>query len=157
MNGHFMHLCTVPPVSALIRLAIMACCMVILSACSSQAAVPFSYSIEPLSFEPGNAYNITDGRARFREIFCAANKDHGESLPDYMPCEEALVRFDNEPNPTGRPVDLGPSSSNLLGKMVPGLAYSCVKRWLHHDNSAHFTSCILWFGEQPFDFTTPFW
>ena len=105
-------------------------------ACSSQPQIPFSYTLEPLSFEPGNAYNVTDGRARFREIFCAANEDHGESLPDYTPCEDALVRFDDEPEPTGLPVDLGPSSTNLLGKMVPGLAYSCVKAWLHHDNSA---------------------
>ena len=107
-----------------------------LTACSSQPQVPFSYTLEPLSFEPGNAYNVTDGRARFREIFCAANEDHGESLPDYMPCEDALVRFDDEPEPTGILVDLGPSSTNLVGKMVPGLAYSCVKRWLDHDNSA---------------------
>ena len=108
----------------------------VLVACSSQPQIPFSYSLEPLSFEPGNTYNVTDGRARFREIFCAANEDHGTALPDYTPCEEALVRFDDEPEPTGLPVDLGPSSTNLLGKMVPGLAYSCVKAWLHHDNSA---------------------
>ncbi len=107
-----------------------------LAACSSQPQTPFSYTLEPLSFEPGNTYNVTDGRARFREIFCAANEDHGESLPDYTPCEDALVRFDDEPEPTGLPVDLSPSSTNLLGKMVPGLAYSCVKAWLHHDNSA---------------------
>lgn len=107
-----------------------------LAACSSRPQVPFSYTLEPLSFEPGNTYNVTDGRARFREIFCAANEDHGESLPDYMPCGDSLVRFDDEPEPTGIPVDLGPSSANLVGKMVPGLAYSCVKRWLDHDNSA---------------------
>ena len=107
-----------------------------LTACSSQPQIPFSHSLDPLSFEPGNTYNIADGRARFREIFCAANEDHGESLPDYTPCEEALVRFEDEPGPTGLPVNLGPSSTNLLGKMVPGLAYSCVKRWLDHDNSA---------------------
>ena len=99
-----------------------------LAACSSQPQIPFSYSLDPLSFEPGNTYNVTDGRARFREIFCAANEDHGESLPDYTPCEEALVRFEDEPEPDrAYPVDLGPSSTNLLGKMVPGLAYSCVK------------------------------
>ena len=107
-----------------------------LSACSSQPQVPFSYTLEPLSFEPGNTYNVSDGRARFREIFCAANADHGESLPDYRPCEDALVRFEDEPEPTGEPVDLGVSSAGLLGKMVPGLAYSCIKAWLHHDNSA---------------------
>ncbi|MEL0007756.1 MAG: hypothetical protein VW686_10495, partial [Luminiphilus sp.] len=108
----------------------------LLVACSSQPQIPFSRTLEPLSFEAGNRYNVTDGRARFREIFCAANEDHGELLPDYTPCEEALVRFDDEPPATGLPVDLGNSSSDLLAKMVPGLGYSCVKRWLHHDNSA---------------------
>ena len=118
------------------RIAALVAFGTVLAACSSQPQVPFSYTLDPLSFEPGNSYNMTDGRARFREIFCAANEDHGESLPDYTPCEEALVRFDDEPEPTGLPVNLGPSSTNLLGKMVPGLAYSCVKAWLHHDNSA---------------------
>ena len=117
------------------------CCAVIFAilplvvSCSSQPKVPFSYTIEPISFEPGNQYNITDGRARFREIFCAANEDHGALLPDFRPCEEALVRFDDEPAATGEPVDLGTSSLNLLGKMVPGLGYSCIKPWLHYDNS----------------------
>ncbi|MEL0088573.1 MAG: hypothetical protein VW757_10850 [Halieaceae bacterium] len=98
--------------------------------------MPFSYSLAPLSFEPGNTYNVSDGRARFREIFCAANEDHGESLPDFRPCDDALVRFEDEPPPTGEPVSLGVSSAGLMGKMVPGLAYSCIKPWLHHDNSA---------------------
>ena len=110
--------------------------LLMLGACSSQPQVPFSYTLEPLSFEPGNTYNVTDGRARFREIFCAANEDHGESLPDYRPCEEALVRFDDELPPTGAPLDLGPTSTQMVAKMVPGLAYSCIKAWLHHDNSA---------------------
>ena len=110
--------------------------VVLVAACSSQPQVPFSKTLEPISFEPGNTYNVTDGRARFREIFCAANEEHGESLPDYRPCEDALVRFEDEPQPIGEPVDLGVSSAGLLAKMVPGLAYSCIKAWLHHDNSA---------------------
>ena len=46
------------------------------------------------------------------------------------------MRFEDEPPPTGEPVSLGVSSAGLMGKMVPGLAYSCIKPWLHHDNSA---------------------
>jgi len=118
------------------RVSVLVATSSLLITCASQPEIPFSYTLEPLSFEPGNTYNVRDGRARFREIFCAANADHGETLPDYTPCEQALVRFEGEPPPTGMPVNLGQSSSNLLGKMVPGLAYSCVKAWLHHDNSA---------------------
>jgi hypothetical protein len=120
---------------ALCCVAIFAIVPVLIS-CSSQPKVPFSYTIDPLSFETGNQYNLTDGRARFREIFCAANEDHGARLPDFRSCEDALVRFDDEPAATGEPVDLGISSLNLLGQMVPGLGYSCIKPWLHHDNSA---------------------
>ena len=136
-------ICRTPPllgpcyrVKTAVRFFKLAATASLLAACSSQPQIPFSYTLEPLSFEPGNTYNVTDGRARFREIFCAANEDHGELLPDYTPCEEALVRFDDEPPATGLPVNLGNSSSDLLAKMVPGLGYSCVKRWLHHDNSA---------------------
>ncbi|MDA7595133.1 hypothetical protein N8723_00005, partial [Luminiphilus sp.] len=59
---------------ALCCVAIFAIVPVLIS-CSSQPKVPFSYTIDPLSFETGNQYNLTDGRARFREIFCAANED----------------------------------------------------------------------------------
>ena len=103
------------------KLARALCCVAIfaslplLISCSNQPKVPFSYTIDPVSFEPGNQYNITDGRARFREIFCAANEDHGAQLPDFRPCNEALVRFDNEPPATGQPVDLGTSSLKLVG------------------------------------------
>ena len=124
------------------KLARALCCVAIfaslplLISCSNQPKVPFSYTIDPVSFEPGNQYNITDGRARFREIFCAANEDHGAQLPDFRSCDEALVRFDDEPPATEQPIDLGTSTLKLVGKMVPGLGYSCIKPWLHHDNSA---------------------
>ena len=136
MNPFRLHSATVIGRRARARRVLAFFSLLMLGACSSQPQVPFSYALEPLSFEPGNTYNVTDGRARFREIFCAANEDHGESLPDYTPCEDALVRFDDELPPTGAPVDLGPTSTQMVAKMVPGLAYSCIKAWLHHDNSA---------------------
>lgn len=136
MNPFRLHSATLIGRRARARRVLACFSLLMLGACSSQPQVPFSYTLEPLSFEPGNTYNVTDGRARFREIFCAANEDHGESLPDYTPCEDALVRFDDELPPTGAPVDLGPTSTQMVAKMVPGLAYSCIKAWLHHDNSA---------------------
>jgi hypothetical protein len=107
-----------------------------LSACASKPLVPFSRSLEPISLEPGNELDLRDGRARFRELFCSAMEHHGRSLPDYMPCEDALVRVGIEPQRTGRAVPIAPSGSGLRALMVPGLGYSCVKAWLDHDNSA---------------------
>jgi hypothetical protein len=71
---------------------------------------------------------ITDGRGRFREIYCAVRADHGAKLPLDRPCDTsaALWQFPGEPPPSSRQVALAPSSAGLTVIMVPGLLAECL-------------------------------
>lgn len=80
--------------------------------------------------------NVRDERGRFREIFCAVLEAHGRDLPDYRPCDQALRRIDDEPAPTGKPVDLGPSKRRLVAALVPGIGYECFEKWLEPPGTA---------------------
>lgn len=119
-----------------LRLVLPIVCLALFVGCAHTPAVPYSTRLDPLEFGPGSGDRLTDGRARFREIFCAAMLDHGSVLPDPMPCEEALTRVGIEPVATGVPVDLGPARSDFLTLLVPGLGFECVKEWLNLDATA---------------------
>lgn len=93
----------------------------LLTACVTMPHAPVSVDVPA---------GVSDGRARFTEIFCSVLQERGDSLPDYRPCEEALSRLEGQPRGDARPVDLGPSPSGLQARMVHGLGYACIAAWL---------------------------
>ena len=107
-----------------------ACTGALLCACGSSPLIAYSTDTPPLVLANAREAGITDGRARFREIYCAVLDAHGRELPDYRTCDEALSRVGTEPVPSSRPVGLEASSQGLIAVFVGGIGYECVHAWL---------------------------
>ncbi len=102
---------------------------ILLGGCASKPLLPYSEDA-PLVLLPASQAGIDDRRARFREIFCAVLEQGRATLPDYMPCTEALVRVGREPDGSGSSVELGPSDRRLRPVLVPGVGWDCFATWL---------------------------
>ena len=76
----------------------------LLTGCFHKPLVPFSLEIPPLILAPVSSADERDGRGRFREIYCAVQKDHGTALPYDRPCGEVVVQLAGEPGKTDLPV-----------------------------------------------------
>jgi hypothetical protein len=108
----------------------------LLSACSTTPLLPYTEDSPPLVLMPASQAGIEDKRGRFREIYCAVLEQHGQALPDYLPCEQALTRVGIEPEGSGKIVKLGSSSRNLQAVLVPGIGSSCFSNWLKPKSTA---------------------
>jgi pimeloyl-ACP methyl ester carboxylesterase len=102
----------------------------VLAGCAQQPLMNYS-SDRPLTMMvSAAAADIQDGRARFREIWCAINADHGEQLPDYRDCEDVLVRLPGEAGPSGAPVNIGVSRQPVNVMLVPGVGWGCLQDYV---------------------------
>ncbi len=93
----------------------------------SKPLLPYSLETPPLTLTPTSLANMEDARGRFREIYCAVQKDHGAELPYDRPCAEVILRLEGEPAPTGHPVMLGQAKLKLRFFIVPGLYNDCIE------------------------------
>ncbi|MBL4613673.1 MAG: hypothetical protein JKY27_02200, partial [Magnetovibrio sp.] len=81
-------------------------------------AIPVNLAIE--------RHALSDGRARFREIFATLNDDHGSALPDARPTEQLLTTLAGEPAGQGKTVDIDRSFQGVNVIAVPGFLTECV-------------------------------
>jgi hypothetical protein len=98
-----------------------------LSACATAPVTDYTVDVPA---------GVTDGRTRFTETFCSVLNARGDSLPDNRPCADALSHVAGSPQPTGKPVELGPSRRHLVAAVVPGIGYACIAAWLQPPGTA---------------------
>jgi pimeloyl-ACP methyl ester carboxylesterase len=108
----------------------------LLGACATTPPTVEQYSVDIPS-------GLVDGRARFREIFCAVLAAR-PALADYRSCEEALSPVSGSLPADGRSVELGASARGLVAAVVPGIGWGCFENWL--DSRATAAAHVSQFG-----------
>ena len=124
--------------------ALLATVIFFISACSTTTLAPYTEDTPPLVLLPASQAGIDDKRGRFREIFCTILEERKATLPDYLPCNDALTRVGIEPHATGKNVELGQSKNHLTAAIVPGIGWDCIHEWLNIKKTA--TTHVRQFG-----------
>lgn len=106
---------------------VLAAVCLLLAGCPGGPLQPFTLATPPLALLPASQAGIEDGRGRFREIYCAVQRDHGAALPYDRPCDEVIQRLEGEPAPTGKPVALDRAGLELRYFLVAGLYSDCIE------------------------------
>lgn len=75
--------------------------------------------------QPISRSNIVDARADFRQLYCAVNEDHGNDLPDYRDCDDALHKLADEQTAGALTVEFG-FSNDLQVYVIPGIFGECL-------------------------------
>jgi hypothetical protein len=107
----------------------------VIAGCSSKPLLPYTADTTPLMLVPAVQNKTQDKRGRFREIFCKVLEVRKDSIPDYRECDEALSRVAQEPESTGKAVNLGPALRKLKVLFVPGVGWDCFSKWLAMENT----------------------
>lgn len=98
----------------------------LLCALAASGCIPsleYGTDTPPLILTAAASAGVADGRARFREIYCAVREARGK--PGDAPCGQSLHRLHGEGPPTGRPVHMGQARIKLRIRIVPGIFGEC--------------------------------
>lgn len=94
--------------------------------CAAKPLLTYSLDTPPVMLSTAATMNIIDGRGRFREIYCAIREDHGKTLPDDRPCDQVILRLNDEPAATGLPVHVSGARFNFRIIVIPGIFSECI-------------------------------
>ncbi len=104
--------------------------LITLDGCSSPPIQPHTTATMPLVMLPASTAGIKDERAEFRQLYCDINRQVGKQLPDYRPCDAALINTGTNAAISSPAIVRTRSDWDVDIVMVPGLGWECIKNYV---------------------------